>query len=519
MRASLRFNGIYVWLLLIAVAATLLTWQGVTVGDDLGYCFSDARLHAGGGDRVESVGQILATQTSHFLHFNGRVIVHSLVQLMLMPGWRLVYCLINGLMFSLLWFGVLRLCGFAFSFRAGAVVLGLMLLLLPAPGVIYFSLVAFSVNYLWPGVGFVWLLVAMRRRGFRRSWPLLLAAVLLGALQESYSLPMTGALLLAWLMVKDRRLLWYALAMGCGTLALLLAPGNYSHAAAGGGFSLPVLLHKTHCMAADTLRTPLPWLLLLSGIVALTPRRRVLKPDKLELILLSAIGCSVLLGVLSYTALRQLVAPSVWAVVLILRVGNRCMHLAGKAKSILGGVAFCVSVAIIIVAAVIRQETVRRMESVVREIGSGEQVVWIDNSGASYNFPLGGWLQGWDDDPFADDLLHIVFDSNTRKGLRRLHGEGKLKRQPEILPVTRDSLRRAASMLPLQDRKGMTHPRRLDASYALISVARGRKLPDLRYADESHMPFASVAFGDTICMIVPGEAELVKIHKIYPNNK
>lgn len=517
----------------IAVAAAWLTWQGVTVGDDMGYLFADTRLHAGDGPRVESIAQVFSTQCSHFLHFNGRFLIHSLTQVFLMEGMRWVYVALNALMLALLWLGLCRLIG-GRHFGAGtaSLTLCMMLMLMPAPGVIWLSLVAFATNYLWPAVLMVWLLVWLRQRldcGQPLQWWLPALAVLQGALQESFSLPLIGALGLAWLLNrKQKPYLWMALAMLAGAIALLVAPGNYAHASAGGGFSLSVIGHKTLFMLRDSLRTPLPWLAALAAVMACFPRTRtLLKLSQFDRMLLMAIICALLLGVLSYTAVRQLVAPSLLACVLI---GQWLIKIARNRPATLRKALSCCGLllcAVLIAGALaVRGQTQARMNYVL-EKAKTSRVIFSPSQGAIYNtFWIYTPLGGMDDDPFRNDLLHIVYDFNTRKGIKRLQNP-KAKGLPEIIPVSITCLHRAMTRVEMgtnplakadslrlsaaNRKEGTAKAYPLDQVYSLVVTRASNPLPNVTYVDGSHMPFAAVTFADTLCLIVPSDAEIVRL--------
>ncbi len=528
MISHLKFSRKCWWLpvscVLVAVAVALLTLQGVTVGDDLGYLFADAQLHAGGGGRVSTLKDVLDTQISHFLTFNGRIIVHSLTQIMLMDGMRWIYALLNGSFFALMWIGVCRLCAASerISPRVAVCCLFLLWWLMPAPGVIWLSLVAFALNYLWPAVCAVWLLEGINRifeGRCRRPVLWLLLAFVCGTLQESFALPLLGGIGLSWLIKRNRRLLYIGIALLCGAAALLGAPGNYAHASAGGGFSPEVLLHKTLFMLRDLFRTPLPWLALLDISLAFKARtRRLLRPDRMELLLLLSIGCALLLGVLSYTALHQLVAPSLFAVILIGRIGVRVGEcFSPRGRQMLAGVALTLTLFLMGAGYLLRMETAERLRRVETAVARGETILWIDCSGAPYNNPLCSiLLRRMDDDPFADDLLHIVFDANTRKGLWRRHSPSpEQKKSPEILPVTRDSIRKAGRQLPIRRELGLFPVHPLDARYSLLITQAADTLPDLRFPDDTHLQFASVKMGDTLYLVVPAQAKTVRIKTLH----
>lgn len=517
MNKNLHTSTLWLIAIIIFTVAAIFTSQGVVTGDDMGYMFADSRLHAGDGVRVTGLQMIASTQASHFMGFNGRIIVHSITQLMLMPGMRVTYILVNALAVCLLWLLCLKLAygKSRISPPAGAGMISLLWWLMPAPGVIWFSLAAFAVNYLWGALPALWLMTGINRilcdRKYR-IWPWAVLAVFTGMVQESFSLPLLVGIAIMWLTTKRRELMWIALALLAGSALLLLAPGNYAHAAIGGGFAPSVLMHKMSSMCADMIRTPLPLLCIIYMLALLRRSRPFVSPDNTEKLMLISIACSLLLCCLTYTSLRQLSFPSLLACVLIARIGMRLASGFTRRVRITAAIIMsALTIILWICSFSIRDNTLSRMRTVERLATAGRTLIMIDCAGAPYNGIAAHWpLNRMDDDPFANDLLHIVFDSNTRKGLRRIYNRaGALAPLPEIIPVSLDSMRRAAAHLCVRDTLGRFKPRRLDNKYSLIVMPPIHKLPELKYPDSTHMPFASMRIGDTLCLIVPADAEVV----------
>lgn len=513
-------------LLLFLAAAVILaifTSQGISVGDDMGYMFADKRLHDASGPRIDSLSQIISTQASHFLHFNGRFLVHSLTQLWLMEGMRPIYICLNALAGALLWLAACRLVeGRDFSARTGICMLALLWWLMPAPGVIWASLIAFSLNYLWPAVVMAWLLEALKTRlenppGTRKCGVLLIGtAVLCGALQESFSLPLLGGVAVTWLATRRRDLLYIGIALLTGALALLAAPGNYSHAAAGGGMGLQAILHKTAAMFEATLRTPLPLLMAVAGVISVR-RKNIVWLRRLSpftLLLVSLIACSLILGCLSFTALRQLCAPSFAAVILLGRLGLRAArkfpNRVRRKAAIAAGLIFTTYIAWAIP---FRADACRRWAEVETQARLGAKEISVDCSGALYNRPLlGAIYAGMNQDPFADDLLHATFDANTRRGLRRLYMPKAPKSLvPELLPAPRDVLLASIPSCYQNDTGRILTPRRLDARYSLLAIPLPARLPKILSPHGEKYPFASIKKNDTLLLILPAAAVKVKI--------
>lgn len=483
-----------------------LTWMGVSVGDDLGYCFADLKLHGGEGVRVSSLADIFATQSSHFMIFNGRVIVHSLVQFMLMAGHRPLYIIFGALMGLALWWLICKL-GRKEPVTAGygLCIFALMLWLLPEPGVIWWSLVAFGVNYLWSAVPFLWLILLINKRLDNRKgrlWPILLLGVICGALQESFSLPLFGAVGLLFLITRRRDLLWIGIALLIGLAALLCAPGNYAHAEAGGGFSLAAIGHKCLAMLTEMLRTPLIFLAAIYLVsVFYKPLRKYLPKERTDLFLLLIIACALGLGVLTFTALRQLIAPSLCAFIIIIRFGRHIIHACpGLHYTRLYTALMLVTAAYLIGGISLRLNTLRNFNSLKEQISKGENVIWSE---------LGAKTQAWpfsrlNDDPLQEDLLFLTFDTNTRKGLKRLYHPNK-SGVLTIIPATRDSLSRAADffMRHVAPVDSIYPSRPLDATHSLVAVIKTGKMPKIRGAHKQHIPYATVMLRDTLCIIVP----------------
>lgn len=499
------------------IAVAILTYTGACpLGDDLGYCFADSRLHGADGPRVTDLSRIIATQARHYVSWNGRVIVHALVQLMLMPRMDLAYATLNGLAFALLWLGMCRLVAGnpAFSWRTAACVMALLWWLMPAPGVIWLSLRAFAVNYLWPGALCVWLLYYIRRildRTPLRLAPLLFLALLCGALQESFSLPLIGTVLLLWLVRRDFRLLAVAAALSAGALVLILAPGNYAHARMGGGFSPEAIAVKASAMLDNLLLTPvlLPLLLYLPAAF-IRKWRRLLRPGVLELGLGAFILFALLLGCMSFTSLRQLEAPSLVACALIGIAGLRiCSRLSRPLANLLSVSALTLTAILLAGGFILRSDSARRYASVVAGVKEGRPVVMVDCSRAAYNLPAGAWpFSRLVAEPFDDGLLHIVFDPNTRRGLCRLHAPEGI-RDVVIAPATLGDLRRFRDLSLEAVSQGVGRRVDIDSRYSLVALPGFGSVPKIAGIGKNRNPHrVAISVDGTIVLVMPHNTQL-----------
>lgn len=521
--ANIRIQHSLLFLVSVAILA-VLTSQGIYTGDDMGYMYADPKLHEGTGMRVASLSQILSTQSSHFLHFNGRFLIHSLTQVFLIEGMKPIYICLNALAGSFLWLAAGRLTGGKhFSMRTGVAMLVMLWCLMPAPGVLWASLISFSLNYLWPATVMAWLLVIIKEMielpsppHGRRLLPAMLLAMLCGALQESFSLPLLAGIAFTWLCSRRRPLLAIGLALFAGTVALLVAPGNYAHADAGGGMGIAAILHKSSAMLEAMLRTPLP--LALCAAIAISMRNKDLRwlthLSPFSLLLISLIICALLLGCVSFTALRQLSAPSFAAIILLGRLGaDFAGKLDNRTKNLATATGSIVLSAYIFGAIPFRAEACRRWAEVEKQAQRGEKIISVDCSKALYNIPfLGHLYAGMNQDPFADDLLHATFDANTRRGLRRLYmpavPAGFI---PELLPAPRKELLQAMHTCYHPDTTGILTPSHMDKRYSLLAIPAPDRLPKVQGDRGEKYPFATLRKNDTLLLILPAAAEKVKI--------
>lgn len=316
------------YFVLIAVLFFAVDCMSLHTGDDLGYLFADSAHHAGDGERVVSLAQCFTTQASHYMTTNGRYLVHVVVMAMLnlVPRW--VYRAVNALMFATLWALMVRLVGTTRRNRpaVGALTFAGLLVCIPQPAVVLFTLVSYAVNYLWVAVAYAALLLAIRNKwkmqngecrmnGKGSAW-LLVATFLVGTLQESFAIPACAAFVTASML---RRLPWrVTLMLIAGTAICAFAPGNLAHAAQGGGADPDAIAHKVTALLADMPYLAIGWgTIALVGTLAIRPRQTVAFIRR-HLPAFAAIAAAITVAAVTYTSPRQLTCPSFIVLYLIL---------------------------------------------------------------------------------------------------------------------------------------------------------------------------------------------------------
>lgn len=516
------------WKTLLLVVVVFLTFlvldlQKVSVGDDLGYMYSDTILHAADGKRVESFGDIMNTQITHYTTCNGRFLVHYVVQTLvaLVPAWFGSVC--NAIMFTLLWYLSLVLaCGKRqFTLSRGFAMWVLLWLGLPVPGVTMLSLDAFAVNYLWVAtiiLLFIIQWIRMLRRApflirnmgsFGRAlleFGLLLFSIIAGSLQESYSLPLIGAMIVAIILERHRMRreggVMYA-GFFIGTLMLLISPGNWVRTGQGGGM-FDALGHRMWAMLLEMPQTGICLLAIMMVIAFFVGRKQkeqIMLQGHTEKFLLLIILLSLLLDCVTFTGVRQLFFPSLLAVILAMRVGIRTLADKPVARRVVLIVAIVGGCFTFAGAYWVREETIDRMRLVEREVAAGKKVITIDCSTALYNYhPLiETMFSRYDDDPFEGKYLQLIFDRYTKQGLVRQR-DGKAG-DFTVVPC---SIRRLKEVARQAERNGnVVVPARIDRRYGAFVVENDKWEPRISRVSGGRVSFERVMINDSIYFIVP----------------
>lgn len=490
---SRRSAMIWIWFLSVVFSFWLLDGFSLTLGDDFGYMFADTRHHACDGARVETFADCIDTQANHYFTTNGRFAVHIIDMAMLNLVPDFIYRLLNALMFGLMWYLTMRL---GFGRRPAGVNAALTLLMLwlflPDFGTILLSLHSFSINYMWTGVGILFLL-SLTPEGITerwRRWLLYLFALLCGSLQESFSIPLSAAFIL------DTALSWHSSTARAkllrtffvaGTCICVFAPGNIHHFMQGGGFASASLSHKFLSFAGALPLTPLPLLAALIGVAAIFRWKSLRRFVKANRILLIAIITALGFASFTFTSTRQLFAPSLFAIVIICRMATRKEHFLKKHSIALTSISLTLLIALMSGAWVLRRDVWENQDSFLRRsIQEGGSIVYADASRAPYNTHPLLWkiLGSYAPDPWERSRFSFPFDAYSRQGLSRLvFGADAPYAIKAVLPYSPDYIiDRTPVTEPNAD--GTYLPQPLDSRYKAVAV-RGPQPASVRTDDPS----------------------------------
>lgn len=196
---------------------------------------------------VSSFSDALLSQSCDYFKSNGRFIIHTLVQYFCGSLSMNEFVIINSAVFGLFTLLVFKLVGS----RKDSLVWLLTILsgiwvFIPHKGYTFMGNISLSVNYLWSSVAMLSFLLLYERMSTGRKSPCIVVlssvyAFLVGSLQESFSICISGALLLTML-IRYRTLSMAMKTLSvnyvCGTLICVCSPANFGRAADIGGFGL-----------------------------------------------------------------------------------------------------------------------------------------------------------------------------------------------------------------------------------------------------------------------------------------
>lgn len=497
----------------------------VSTGDDLGYAFTDSKLHKADGQPIMSVYDIFQCQNQHYLTTNGRYIVHFIVQafVSLIPRW--MFFIANSLLFILLWSVSCKLITGKWLPDAGrGIAIAILIWLsVPRPGVVMLSLVAFAVNYLWTGALTLVFLYLIEKQCRKKSNPRIFEGIgwvvfsaLTGSLQESFSLPVSGAIFVA---IIARKLphrgipLMMSLGYWCGTLACVLAPGNlvrFTSPDGAGGIGMGERLLSL----GKELAISIPSLLFLLLLLLVIFRNRVIRGFiKENFIFLWSAVFSLLMCSIVYSAERQLTGLCLFSMIMLGRLIKEfrldrllCKRWVGCTFLFLYSV-----IAVGVYAARIPgRYRMYQIEDCVREGKKTAYAPYIDKySEMKLLLIASELLHRYTCDPTEGAALKIVGDGYTRRGLSRLYSPSKDKKAvTALLPVPPAEIMTVARRSQILDSINikaiqLTLPGCSDAQYVCFAVPRkqGRKF-SFSLRDNHCPPYEHFLANDTLWYIL-----------------
>ncbi|MBO4964670.1 MAG: hypothetical protein J6C81_00195 [Muribaculaceae bacterium] len=514
---SVRAASIFVFFF-TAISFWMLDMQAVWCGDDFGYMFSDTRLHAYDGERVTNIGQIFSTQANHWMNCNGRFIVHSIVMFFVAIAGKTWFAVFNSLVFGVLviLFQSLVVPRPARNLGTGIASALILWIAIPKPGLTMLSLAAYSVNYLWTGTAILLFFLLWKKLDeaslSQRTFALIAAAsLLIGALQESFSAPVSVGLLVWWIVNYKsitRRQKIVIILFWIGTLFVFFAPGNLYHASQGGGLAGNAIAAKSAAFAKDILFSPVNLLALVIIGFFIIDRNRCAAFCRDNLIIITSVIAAIALCLVSYTAVRQLTAPSLLSALLLCRlfISNDVVKFINST---------IVTVGLIIIysgmsagAANIRQYPARVMQSIETQIKNGNSYICFPkNKNTESKFFL-LLFDRFNDDPTTNRDIKLLFDGYSKQGFSRLYSpKGELNKVTTFLPLPVNELKAVATQSRIKG--NLLYPATINDSYAVAKIPlneNGDPKYSFKRTDGVKLPFERYFSRDYLYLVVPADA-------------
>lgn len=256
MVASKAKNHNLIFFSLLFIVFYLLDRFSPFIADDYAYKFFYDE-NVGEPRVVNSIMDAVRFQANDYMTHNGRFIVHTLTAYFcgkLGVEW---FRIINSFIFVLLVYGILDLIRSEFGKRKidKYIIAFVLFMLLPCPGMIVFGSIAMCINYLWTACAITYFMILFKSAVERnvnnnKKMKILyfLIALLIGSLQESFSLGISAALFFYYCFhIKKFKgtVFWIVIGFWLGTLIVTFAPGNFVRLNevnnAEGGFGLSKL--------------------------------------------------------------------------------------------------------------------------------------------------------------------------------------------------------------------------------------------------------------------------------------
>lgn len=510
----------------VVISFWMLDMQAVWCGDDFGYMFSDSRLHAYDGERVTNISQIFSTQIQHWHNCNGRFIVHTIVMFFTAIAGKTWFTIFNSLVFGALViiFQSLVIPREARNLGTGLASALILWLAIPKPGLTMLSLASYAVNYLWTGTAILaffllWRKVADKNTSGRLFILFAIASLIIGALQESFSAPVSVGLFVWWCVnykTASSRQKAIIILFWIGTLLVFFAPGNLYHAAQGGGLAGSAILAKSTAFAKDIIISPVNILAITIIVFFFTDAQRCAVFCRDNIIALSSVIAAIALSIVSYTAVRQLFAPSLLSAMLLCRifVSNKTVRFLNATLPTIGLIIiYC---GIMSGAGIIRRYPDKVMKSIIRQVETKQEYIIIP-SNKNEETPFFRFLfDRYNDDPTTDRDIKLLFDGYSKQGLSRIYSPShELGNVTTILPLIPSELMKVAEETKIIG--NLMYPAVINDSYA---VAKIPLLPDgnpaYRFirADGQKLSFERYYFDNYLYLVVPVNASPLIINSV-----
>lgn len=322
----------YVFFVLVFICFYFLNRFSVLTGDDFWYCFSGVDAD-GNWLFVNNFYEAIKSQCDAYMIHNGRIIVHSLTSYFCGVLGIKIFTIFNSLAFLFLFIGILRLSRKYIGHQKWDkyLIVYMLFFFMPYPGQIFFGSIAMSINYLWTSCAIIYYIIfyeKVKRHEVEYNIVgniiLFIGSLLVGSLQESFTIGLSGALFLYYCFhLKEFRgtVACMVTAFWIGTAIVVLAPGNFVRLEEVNNVSsVPLLMSSLSNLARLFVDTKLLiiWLVLCC-VLFLKTNLRSCEFYKENFILIWSIILNASVVLISYSGERQLTCIELFSLILIVK--------------------------------------------------------------------------------------------------------------------------------------------------------------------------------------------------------
>lgn len=228
----------YLFLFIVFIGFYLLYQYSPFASDDYYYHF------IGPGGRingeyipVNSISDAIKSQLHDYMHWNGRFLVHTLTSYFCGMEYLTLFRVLNSIVFVLLIAGLIKLIRSEFGYNSTDkyIILFLLFVFMPEPRYTLLGHIAMTINYLWTSCAVIYFLLLYNRikdkkYNIRINIMLLFIGIIIGSLQESFTIGISGALFFYYVLhIREFRNspAWLVAGFWLGTCIVTLAPGNF----------------------------------------------------------------------------------------------------------------------------------------------------------------------------------------------------------------------------------------------------------------------------------------------------
>lgn len=346
---------------------------------------------------ITSVKEALASQVVAYMECNGRFLIHTIVHLFCGIWGPSAFAIVDTFMFLFFfWFMIkLTMTGKKNFYLKTFILLALIWFFVPVQGVAFLGNIAFSVNYLWASVANLGFIIAYRKsKTDAAQWwrlaLLMLLGILVGSLQESFSVGIAGALFIYYCFhlkeLKGQRL-FLVLGYFLGALIIIGAPGNFIRMQGeqdpliNSGLKLLILTKWSYFRSILRYVPILAVLAVTLLLMYVRDKSAAIEFMRKNQIYLTAIVINVLFAVvIAYKGPWQIISSALFAIIILAKlIFGQLENLSRKCRLIILSVTGIFMISTYFYALRIRQELFAEHEALVeaaRETKSG--IIWAD---------------------------------------------------------------------------------------------------------------------------------------------